>query len=64
MRKQRRKEDAISIYELFSVQHKYSKKQARKEYVREHMFEIINAALSAFAIVISIIALIVSIIAL
>lgn len=47
----------ISIYDLFAAQRKERRRQARKDFVREHLFDICNLILAVLALVISILGL-------
>lgn len=46
--------ERISVYDLFAAQRKARRRQARKDFVREHLFDICNLILALIAIVISI----------
>lgn len=49
--------ERISVYDLFAAQRKEWRRQARKDFVREHLFDICNLILALIAIVISILGL-------
>lgn len=49
--------ERISVYDLFAAQRKERRRQARKDFVREHLFDICNLILALIAIVISILGL-------
>lgn len=50
--------ERISVYDLFAAQRKERRRrQARKDFMREHLFDICNLILALIAIVISILGL-------
>lgn len=60
MRKKKSDPREINVRDLFRVQRKMERKQARKGYLKENRFEIIHVALSTVSILVSIASLIIS----
>ncbi len=57
MKRKKSEDETINIHDLLTAQRKYSKKEERQEYFREHRFEILDFIIAVLALVVSVLGL-------